>query len=166
MKIKVLIISICVIITAVLVGLLLMRRSTNEITKVSEIRRFYFTYSKGYMANSGVRYELENDHYGCKVTIKPYEYSSEDEISLYVSDNVSKKVEDVINKYNVVKWDGFKGNNRYVLDGDSFSMTISLKDGTYISASGYMEWPENYSKVRNELDDIFMEIFYETDRSY
>ena len=166
MKIKVLIISICVIIVGVLVGILLTRNPEQKIIKVSEIKRLYFSYSNGYMANSNVIYELENDSYGCKVTIKPYEAPYEQEMSLYVSDKVSKKVEDVLNQYNVAKWDGFRGNDPYVLDGDSFSMTLTLKDGTDISASGYMEWPNNYSNVRNELDNIFMEIYYETDRGY
>ena len=162
MKIKVLIICFCVIIIGVLIGLLLMNKSGEDI---KNIKRLYFTYTKGYMANSGVKYELENDKNGCKVTIKPYEVPDEDEISLYVSDNVSKKVEEVLNKYNVVKWDGFKGNDPYVLDGDSFSMTLTLDNDEEISASGYMDWPDNYMKVRNELDDIFMEIYHETDRS-
>ena len=163
MKIKVLIISICVIITGVLVVILLIRRP--EQVKINDIKRFYFSYSNGYMANSNVIYELEMNSYGCNITIKPYEIPEEEKMSLYVGDVVCKKVEDVLNKYNVIKWDGFKGNDPYVLDGDSFSMSLTLKDGTNISASGYMKWPENYIKVRNELDDIFMQIYDETDRS-
>ena len=41
------------------------------------------------------------------------------------------------------------------MDGNSFSLTVRMKNDDYISATGYMMWPKNYSNVKSELDNIF-----------
>lgn len=163
MKTKILIIiGICVLVIGGIILFFVLRKT--EDTKITDLKKMKFSFTQGYMINSDTYYELENDDYGCKVTIKPYEYDEASKASFYVDESISKNVLDVLNKYNVKKWDGFKGDNKYVLDGDTFSMNITLKNGTEITASGYMEWPENYSKVKSELEDIFMKLYYETDR--
>ena len=48
-----------------------------------------------------------------------------------------------------------------VLDGNSFSMSITEKDDTNTSAHGYMMWPDNYHKVKEELDKLFKNILEE-----
>ena len=162
MKIKILIISIIVLIIGVLIGVLFMIKGSGF--KIDGLKKIRFSYSNGYMMDSNINYELENDEYVTKVVIKPFGVSESDKVSFYVDKSVSDKVVEVLNKYNVSKWDGFDGNDELVLDGDSFSMYITLTDGKSISANGYMEWPENYGKVKGELDDIFMELYNEVDR--
>jgi hypothetical protein len=38
-----------------------------------------------------------------------------------------------------------------VLDGESFSFSLTLRDGTKISASGENAFPSNYGNFRKEL---------------
>ena len=53
---------------------------------------------------------------------------------------------------------GFNKSDRYVLDGNSFSLSISMNNDEYVSASGYMKWPKNYKEVKEELITFFSTI--------
>ena len=70
-----------------------------------------------------------------------------------------KKIENILKKYEVYKWDGFNKSDQNVLDGNSFDISIILKNKETIRAYGYMKYPNNYREVKNELDNIFMEIY-------
>ena len=49
-------------------------------------------------------------------------------------------------------WDGFKGRpGMDVLDGEGFSFSLTLRDGTKVSASGENAFPANYRSFRREL---------------
>ena len=121
---------------------------------MTNIVYFNYSYSQGYSANAYVRYELECNG-KCILKYKPL-YVSEDEYKkIEVSSEVVNKLESILNKYSVSKWDGFNGNNKNVLDGDSFHFNVKMKDGSSVSASGYMKWPKNYSEVSAEIKSLF-----------
>ena len=105
-----------------------------------------------------VRYELECKD-KCLVTIKPNNLPEEEVFQTEVNNDVKHKIEKMLKKYHVEKWNNFNKHDPNVLDGNSFSIDISMKNGETISASGYMKWPENYGKVSNELDEIFMQFY-------
>ena len=73
------------------------------------------------------------------------------------------KIIDLFNKYEVIKWDGFSGNDKGVLDGDSFSMHFTYNIEKHVSASGYMMWPNNYREVEEGLDKIFNSLIGDID---
>lgn len=52
-------------------------------------------------------------------------------------------------------WDGFHRTNSDVLDGDSFSLTLRLADGTEIAASGNNAYPEGYQAGYAAIRDCF-----------
>lgn len=126
--------------------------------EISEIKHMSFSYSQGYAMNAYIRYELDykDDKYIAK--IKPYGIPDEEASEVEVDKKTVKKIEEVLGKYEVGKWNGFHKTDKNVLDGDSFSMNVTFKDETSISASGYMRWPKNYGNVRDELDTIFMSL--------
>ncbi len=132
--------------------------NVNEL-EVSNIKSFYFGYSNGYMINSNIRYELkiEDEKYIAK--IKPYGVDDEDELTIEVSKDIMDKASEIFKKYEVNKWDGFNKSDHNVMDGDSFSLGIWFNDDKSIHASGYMMWPDNYRNVREEISDLFMEIY-------
>lgn len=68
------------------------------------------------------------------------------------------EIEGLLNKYNVSNWNGFHGNNKDVLDGDSFGFYVTMKNGDKIDSSGYMSWPKNYGEVKNGLESIFKKV--------
>ena len=74
---------------------------------------------------------------------KEYELSKEE------VNTVIKK----LNEYKIISWNGFRKTDKYVLDGNSFSMYIIYDGDKTISASGYMMWPNNYRNVRDYLDE-------------
>lgn len=153
-----------VIFVFLFVGLLIYFLHDNKEVKnmnIKSISYLRFFYTQGYAINSDVSYEINCDDKHT-VKIKPYGKSEEEAIELVIDANTLNKIMDVLNKYKVVKWDGFNKSDRDVLDGDSFSFTLTYNDGINIYASGYMSWPENYRNVRDEFDNIFKEI--ENDR--
>ncbi len=164
MKIKYVIVAILIIL--LITGGIFLWKKAKEKEKINKIENgelisLYFSYSKGYMMNSNVRYEFSYDKEinRYKVGIKPYGVSEEEKLEKEIDESLKDKLKEVLVKYEVVKWDGFDKNDSDVLDGDGFSFSARFKDDTSISASGYMMWPDNYRNVCDELDTIFMEIY-------
>ena len=61
----------------------------------------------------------------------------------------------IINKYDVLSWDGFDKYNRWVLDGEDFTFELVLSDGTKVYANGSNKFPKNYREVFSELEALF-----------
>ncbi len=126
---------------------------------ISNIKHFSFSYTVGYAMNARVRYEIDYDNNEYKTSIIPNGIPDEDKLEIIINKEVIDRIEQVLNKYNISKWNGFDKVDKNVLDGDSFSLYLRMQNDKTIEASGYMKWPEDYGKVRSELDSIFMEIY-------
>lgn len=153
MKNKYLLLIIPVIIIVIIVIMCLSKKGG----KITNIKSIKFFYSTGNGINESVSYELKCNN-NCTITVKKEGVSDEDATKIDVDKNVLDCVEKVLNKYNVSSWNGFDKNNRYVLDGNSFSLSIDY-DNKSINAHGYMMWPKNYKEVKKELDRIFMDAY-------
>ena len=151
MKMKIIILVLIVIIIILSILFFLPKK------KISSIKRLYFTYTNGYAMNSYVIYELNCDD-KCTVKIKPLGEDEENTKEYNVSKKDLERIEKVLKDNNVEKWNGFNKNDKNVLDGDSFSMSITTREGEEIDAHGYMKWPTNYGEVKTELDKIFEDI--------
>ena len=152
MKYRWIILIIVILIVTGLLIYLLTRKEKKEV--IESIKSLYYSYSVGYTANAHYRYEITCED-KCTVMIKPNGYS-EEEAKTYELD--SKSIDDilnVLNKYEVSKWNGFQKYDQNVLDGDDFDFSLTTKDDKYIRATGYMMWPEHYREVKNELKEIF-----------
>ena len=57
----------------------------------------------------------------------------------------------LLTRHRVADWDGFHGNAKDVLDGDSFSFSLEYADGRRVSAGGYMRFPQGYRELREAL---------------
>lgn len=126
---------------------------------ITSIKILHFSYNKGNMINSNVSYALDCKDGICKATIKPYDIPDEEQKVIEVDKKVVEKIEKILKQYNVERWNNFNKNNKYVLDGNGFSMYIKTDEDKTIEASGYMMWPKNYNEVRDSLDNIFMKIY-------
>ncbi|MEE3343380.1 MAG: hypothetical protein VZS44_04765 [Bacilli bacterium] len=126
---------------------------------ITSIKYFSFGESGGFSMYNGTSYKIEYKDNKYITTILPSKTPDENKIETEISKSEVDKVIDVLNKNNVSKWDGFDKSDNDVLDGNSFSLSLTTQDDKKIEAHGYMKWPENYSKVESELDDIFMDIF-------
>ena len=62
------------------------------------------------------------------------------------------ELEALLEKNGVRSWDGFKGRPRMdVLDGEGFSLSLTFRDGTQITASGENKFPAGYRSFRHDL---------------
>ncbi len=158
MKMKYVIIGVIVIVIGIFCFIKFSRKNYVDFSE-SEIKSFHLSYSNGYMMNANIIYEfkLEDDRY--IASIKPYLVADENTLIIDIDQDIVEKIVDILKKYEVNKWDGFDKVDKDVLDGDSFSLSVWFKDDKSIHASGYMMWPENYRNVRDEISDIFMEIY-------
>lgn len=57
----------------------------------------------------------------------------------------------------VQSWDGYTGSNPHVLDGSSFSLTITRSDGSELHARGTNASPRGF----NEFERTFIALFSE-----
>jgi len=159
MKSKYIIIIISLVIVFLIVIALLCTKLLNKKIELKNIKYFSFSYSNGYAINSNIIYTLKKENNKLFVSIKPYGIDDEEKLETAVDSSFLSDLENVLNKYNVGSWNGFNKNNKYVLDGDSFSLSVNLENDKSISAHGYMEWPNNYNSVKEELDKLFMDIY-------
>ncbi len=154
MKNKLIVLILIVLVIILIISLVLRKK-----VEIKDIDYFSFSYTNGYAINSNVLYELNYKDYKYIAIIKPNEVSEEDKKTVVVKEDTIKRIEDVLKKYNVQNWNNFSKFDKNVLDGDSFTLNIKLKNGQTINANGYMKWPKNYNEVKNELDIIFMELY-------
>ena len=151
------IIIVIIIIILLVLGILGFVIFDNRESNVSNIEYFRFFYTRGYAYHADVTYEL--DCYNkCQAVVVPYGVGDEDAIVKNVDKEFVDRLLEIINKYNVDRWDGFNGTNKDVLDGDSFSLSIKTREKKYISATGYMSWPKNYGSFKAEVDALFEEL--------
>lgn len=64
------------------------------------------------------------------------ELQYQDEYEQMMDASLMDQVREILEKYEVGNWNGFRGRDSLVLDGSSFSFHVSFTDGTSISASG------------------------------
>jgi len=128
--------------------------------KIENIKKLEFRVAESRSYNGNIEYKLKCTD-KCTVYIKPYNVSEDDAQEVELTKEQVKEIEDLLNKYHVGRWDGFNGHNRNVLDGRSFSLSITLKSGENISAHGYMKYPRNYNAVVNGLDEIIGSLYVE-----
>ncbi len=63
----------------------------------------------------------------------------------------------LLNECEVMEWNGFNESNPNVLDGESFSFSATVNDGTTISAGGSNAYPKNYATLLHAIEAIVLE---------
>ena len=122
---------------------------------IKGLRNFHYSTVDGMAIEDGVIYNIDYENGKYIAKIKNNGENSDDAKKVEISKYKVKKLESILNKYRVGSWNGFRGNNKDVLDGSSFDLYIKLEDNTKIDASGYMKWPKNYREVREEVESFF-----------
>ena len=127
--------------------------------KIENTKSFRFFYTVGYYMNAVYDFELniEDDKY--IATFKEPGVDPNDALKKEVDIEFVHKLEEIMTKYKVNKWDGFNKSNQGVLDGDSFSFSYSNTDSKTIEAHGYMEWPNNYRDFREDVKALYEKEF-------
>lgn len=148
---KILLCSICMIFTLlVFTGCKNKKEEIIEDVKpTGNITYFSFNSGGGW---AGVTYiiDKQDDDYIMEVTY--YGYDSPD-LKFEITENELKEIANIINEYEIYKWNGFNESDPDVLDGDGFSISVIYDSNDKIVAHGYMRYPKNYSKGANALEE-------------
>lgn len=143
------------IIILILLGGLVFMFSFKKKVNIVNITKLHLSYSTSTMMYGNVIYDIEYKDDKYNIHIKPNMVPDEEAIETEISKEDMLKVEEILNKYKVYKWDGFQKSDKYVLDGNSFSFYVYFDEDKDIHASGYMMYPDDYGKVEGELESIF-----------
>jgi len=82
-----------------------------------------------------------------------------------VSEEISNRINNWVDDYNVRIWDGFYMIQEDVFDGGGFDLNITLATGETISAHGSNAYPEGYSEANKVLNEIIAEALEEINKS-
>ena len=129
---------------------------------ITELSKLDLNYSTGTHVNAWVSYNI-NCVDKCILTIKPNNIDEGDKQEVELDKKTINKIIDILNKYDVVNWDGFNKTDNNVLDGNSFHMNLTIQNNENISAFGYMMYPNNYNDVKKELDNLLSKYYKESD---
>ncbi len=133
---------------------------------MENIKNLDYFYSVSTMMNGDVHYEINCDDNKCIMKYKPQRFSMEEAKEYEITKEDLLKIEEILTKYKVYKWDDFNKSDTRVLDGNSFHFYVTYGDNIRISASGYMMYPKNYREVKKELEDILLKYVQEGDFKY
>lgn len=95
------------------------------------------------------------------IAYRTYDFECNDDICYDDGNEFDKdKIINLLNKYKVREWDGFKKNdNSGWTDADGFDLKIVLDDNSTISASGISKYPKRFYGFRDELFKIIGESY-------
>lgn len=68
---------------------------------------------------------------------------------------VLDKLDTIVKKYNLFKWNGFDKHAKNVLDGHSFTLQVQYSNNDRIYATGYMKYPKHYKEAEKEILELF-----------
>ena len=155
-----------VVVILIIVGIILLvvPKLKKEKKEIGSIQTFRYFYTNGYMVDSDVFYDLDCSD-KCTISIKENGKPKEEAHIMEVSEEFVLSLEKILQDNKVGNWDGFHEIEKNVMDGDSFSINIQFKDGSSLSASGYMRYPDNYRVVRPQIETLFMKTWQEYSNS-
>lgn len=79
-------------------------------------------------------------------------------VDTIVDEPVLEQLGEIAGKYRLDRWDGFDKNNKHVMDGNNFSLSVTLADGKTISAHGSNSFPEGYGDAKQEICELFEDL--------
>lgn len=129
--------------------------NTENEREISHITGLAFRYRTG---GADVRCELELKNGAYYAVVRLEGESADDAVTVPVGEDVADELAELLNTYDVLRWDGFHESERGVLDGDRFSLEVYDGEGNGVSADGYMSFPENFDEVCEGLEEIFRRV--------
>lgn len=71
-----------------------------------------------------------------------------------VEEDIFSAVENLIQKKEIWRWDGYDEVDPNVMDGDGFSLYVEYDNDYSIDASGSNEFPKGYGDFSDELNEL------------
>ena len=83
-----------------------------------------------------------------------------------VSEPVLDQLGELAGRFRLETWDGFSGVNSMALDGEDFTLSVTLESGETIYARGSNSFPQNYYAVTSEIESLFRPLIDEYGNLY
>ncbi|MBQ9833145.1 MAG: hypothetical protein IJO48_05365 [Clostridia bacterium] len=115
-----------------------------------KIQSFSFSHH-GTSSESFYTYSIEKTEKGAQICVE----TLSDTYTTNCSEDILKDLSDIATEYRLDLWNGFKKSNQHILDGEGFSLSITLQDGSIIDAHGSNTFPENYYDAEIAINKLF-----------
>ena len=152
LKSKAVLILVMMGVAIVLLALLFGRTKPVEI---GEIETFSFNYQSESTVDGSAHYTLNLEDGIYIASVKPVNVPSEEAQTFAVDKSFARELEQILIDNAVGKWNGFHKTNKRVMDGRSFSLYLTMADGTSVDAHGYMKWPKNFTAMCDAVKALF-----------
>ncbi len=77
------------------------------------------------------------------------------EILRELDDAYAQELSRIVIDYDLEDWDGFRGSDPRVLDGEGFTLQLTFADGRTVYASGENKFPDRYHSASNAIEELF-----------
>ena len=121
-----------------------------------EITLFSFTHS-GMSTEQCFLYSAEKTDEGIRLYTEEL-FSGGLIIDTIVDEPILEQLSGIADKYHLNRWDGFDKNNKHVMDGTCFSLSVTFADGKTISAHGNNSFPDGYDDAKQEICALFEDL--------
>lgn len=121
-----------------------------------EITLFSFTHT-GMSAEECFLYSAEQTEDGIRIYTEEL-FSGGLIVDTIVDEPVLEQLGEIVGKYRLDRWDGFDKSNKHVVDGNNFSLSVTLADGKTISAHGSNRFPDGYGDAKQEICELFEDL--------
>lgn len=78
-----------------------------------------------------------------------------------IESDALERLGELAGTHHLLRWDGFDKNKKHASDGSSFTLSLTLSDGTAVSAHGNNAFPENYADVYAAIRALYDEVMEE-----
>ena len=135
----------------------------NDPLPVDGLNEFTFTFGPMDIAYGDALYSAVLDEDTGTVTLRYKESGlpEEDTREKTADESVLQALEEILRQNGADRWDGFRGDDSWVMDGSGFSLDLSTADGVRISARGREYYPENFWPFENAVKSLFLAAFAE-----
>ncbi len=90
-----------------------------------------------------------------------YYLSKHDGAAQQIGAETAEALRQIAEEHGVPGWDGFSGNDPYVLDGESFWLELAFSDGTAVYAAGTNSFPDGYYEAADAMEEVLNGVPYE-----
>lgn len=149
------ILGLLVLLSIIIITIICCMRKIINKSKITEIESFHYIYTVGNYSEASYVYDLECKD-KCIIKIKEVRKTLEETPEIEVNNSIKKRLKNILIKYDIGSWNEFNKAAKNVLDGHSFTLSIKMKESK-IYAQGYMKWPKNYDKFKQEIISLFNE---------
>ena len=148
----------------ILILMFILLTSCKSNISIGEIKKFNFSQRNGYNPYGDMIYEINFEEGVYHAAIKPSNTNTEEILLTELDKATIDKIKQLLVKYDIVSWNGFSKYDDRVMDGTDFKLDVEFFNGDEIEASGYMMWPNNYHKFREEIS-ILLDERYERNKN-